>query len=175
MAGVPQDSASAAARLREMAGGYRASQLVLLAVRLKLADHLAAGPRGASSVLFYMAVYVVMTVGSFLCVLWMRDSEGRPVEDIASLSGLAQTRPAFAAAFGWAGAFDLTSPEAIARLSNKDDTEKEVRRTIANEFRRFDAPLDTTTPVAWAGYANRALADRIGPVLAEVLRAYVDR
>jgi len=59
----------------------------------------AAGPRGTSSVLFYMAVYVVMTLGAFLCVLWMRDSEGRPVEDIDSLSGLAQTRPGFAAAF----------------------------------------------------------------------------
>ncbi len=59
----------------------------------------AGGQAGASSVLFYMAVYVVMTVGAFLCVLWMRDSEGRPVEDISSLSGLAQTRPAFAAAF----------------------------------------------------------------------------
>jgi NADH-quinone oxidoreductase subunit N len=30
--------------------------------------------------------------------MWMRDEEGRPVEDIASLSGLAQTRPGFAAA-----------------------------------------------------------------------------
>jgi NADH-quinone oxidoreductase subunit N len=59
----------------------------------------AGGARGASSVLFYMAVYVVMTVGAFLCVLWMRDEEGRPVETIASLSGLAQTRPAFATAF----------------------------------------------------------------------------
>jgi NADH-quinone oxidoreductase subunit N len=59
----------------------------------------AAGPQGASSVLFYMAVYVVMTLGAFLCVLWMRDEEGRPVESIASLSGLSQTRPAFAAAF----------------------------------------------------------------------------
>ena len=58
----------------------------------------AGGARGASSVLFYMAVYVVMTLGAFLCVLWMRDEEGRPVEDIASLSGLAQTRPGFAAA-----------------------------------------------------------------------------
>jgi NADH-quinone oxidoreductase subunit N len=58
----------------------------------------AAGPQGASSVLFYMAVYVVMTLGAFLCVLWMRDAEGRPVEQIASLSGLSQTRPAFAAA-----------------------------------------------------------------------------
>jgi NADH-quinone oxidoreductase subunit N len=58
----------------------------------------AAGPQGASSVLFYMAVYVIMTLGAFLCVLWMRDAEGRPVESIASLSGLAQTRPAFAGA-----------------------------------------------------------------------------
>jgi len=59
----------------------------------------AGGARGASSVLFYMAVYVVMTIGAFLCVLWMRDEEGRPIETIASLSGLAQTRPAFAWAF----------------------------------------------------------------------------
>ena len=58
----------------------------------------AAGPQGASSVLFYMTVYVVMTLGAFLCVLWMRDAEGRPIESIASLSGLSQTRPAFAAA-----------------------------------------------------------------------------
>ena len=59
----------------------------------------AGGAQGASSVLFYMAVYVVMTLGAFLCVLWMRDAEGGPVESIASLSGLAQHRPAFAAAF----------------------------------------------------------------------------
>jgi NADH-quinone oxidoreductase subunit N len=32
-------------------------------------------------------------------VLWMRDEAGRPVEAIESLSGLAQTRPALAAAF----------------------------------------------------------------------------
>ena len=59
----------------------------------------AAGPQGTSSVLFYRAVYIVMTLGAFLCVLWMRDAEGRPIESIASLAGLAQTRPAFAAAF----------------------------------------------------------------------------
>jgi NADH-quinone oxidoreductase subunit N len=58
----------------------------------------AAGPQGASSVLFYMAVYVVMTVGAFLCVLWMRGPNGESVEDIASLSGLSQTRPGFALA-----------------------------------------------------------------------------
>jgi len=61
---------------------------------------LAAGtPKGASAVLFYMTVYVVMTAGAFLCVLWMRDADGEPIETIASLSGLSQTRPAFAAAF----------------------------------------------------------------------------
>jgi len=59
----------------------------------------AGGARGASSVLFYMAVYIVMTLGAFLVVLWMRDAEGRPVESIASLSGLSQTRPGLAAAF----------------------------------------------------------------------------
>ncbi|MGZ8997996.1 MAG: NADH-quinone oxidoreductase subunit NuoN [Allosphingosinicella sp.] len=63
---------------------------------------LAAGTReGVASVLFYMAVYVVMTLGSFLVVLRMRDEEGRPVESIASLSGLSRTRPwlAFAMMF----------------------------------------------------------------------------
>ncbi|HWU92197.1 MAG TPA: NADH-quinone oxidoreductase subunit NuoN [Sphingomicrobium sp.] len=58
----------------------------------------AGGAQGASAVLFYMAVYVVMTVGAFLCVLWMRDADGEPVESIESLSGLSQTRPGFAAA-----------------------------------------------------------------------------
>src|SRR5206468_6240222 len=56
----------------------------------------AGGPEGASSVLFYMAVYVVMTLGAFLCVLWMRGPDGEPVEDIYSLSGLSQRQPAFA-------------------------------------------------------------------------------
>jgi NADH-quinone oxidoreductase subunit N len=59
----------------------------------------AGGAQGGASVLFYMAVYIVMTVGAFLCVLWMRDAEGRPVETIASMSGMSQTRPGLAAAF----------------------------------------------------------------------------
>ena len=58
----------------------------------------AAGPQGASSVLFYMAVYVVMTLGAFLCVLRMRDESGHPLESLDSLSGLSQSRPALAAA-----------------------------------------------------------------------------
>jgi NADH-quinone oxidoreductase subunit N len=60
---------------------------------------LAAGDaQGASAVLFYMAVYVVMTVGAFLCVLWMRDADGKSVESIASLAGLSQRQPGFALA-----------------------------------------------------------------------------
>ena len=53
----------------------------------------AGGVAGASSVLFYMAVYVVMTLGAFLCVLRMRDAQGEPLEAIDRLSGLSQTRP----------------------------------------------------------------------------------
>ena len=53
---------------------------------------------GVASVMTYMAVYVAMTLGSFLCVLQMRDAKGEPVETIASLSGLSRTRPALAAA-----------------------------------------------------------------------------
>ena len=60
---------------------------------------LAAGGRdGAASVLFYMAVYMVMSLGSFLVVLRMRDAEGRPIETIASLAGLSRTRPGLALA-----------------------------------------------------------------------------
>jgi NADH-quinone oxidoreductase subunit N len=58
----------------------------------------AGGAAGASSVLFYMAVYIVMTLGAFLCVLWMRNEKGEPVETLQSLSGLATRRPGFALA-----------------------------------------------------------------------------
>ncbi len=59
---------------------------------------LAAGTaEGVSAVLVYMAVYIVMTLGSFLCVMRMRDLDGRPVEAIAALSGLSRTRPMLAA------------------------------------------------------------------------------
>jgi NADH-quinone oxidoreductase subunit N len=37
-----------------------------------------------------------MTAGAFLCVLWMRDGDGEPIETIASMSGLSQRQPGFA-------------------------------------------------------------------------------
>ncbi|RDE05333.1 NADH-quinone oxidoreductase subunit NuoN [Sphingomonas aracearum] len=58
---------------------------------------LAAGTQqGVASVLVYLAVYVVMTLGSFLVVLQMRDADGQQVESIASLSGMSRTRPGLA-------------------------------------------------------------------------------
>lgn len=61
---------------------------------------LAAGTEeGVAAVMSYLAIYIVMTLGSFLCVLQMRDADGQPVEDIASLAGLSQSRKGLAAAF----------------------------------------------------------------------------
>lgn len=60
---------------------------------------LAAGTKeGVAAVLSYLAIYVVMTLGSFACVLQMRDADGNPVEEISSLSGLSQSRKGLAAA-----------------------------------------------------------------------------
>jgi NADH-quinone oxidoreductase subunit N len=60
---------------------------------------LAAGTKqGVAAVLTYLAIYVVMTLGSFLCMLQMRDKDGQPIESIASLSGLSQSRKGLAAA-----------------------------------------------------------------------------
>jgi NADH-quinone oxidoreductase subunit N len=58
----------------------------------------AGGEAGVASVMTYMAIYVVMTLGSFLVVLQMRDAAGQPVESIASLSGMSRTRPGLALA-----------------------------------------------------------------------------
>ena len=60
---------------------------------------LAAGTaEGVAATMTYMVVYVLMTLGSFACVLQMRGEDGRHVEDIASLAGLSRRQPALAAA-----------------------------------------------------------------------------
>ncbi|HEX8554748.1 MAG TPA: NADH-quinone oxidoreductase subunit NuoN [Sphingomonas sp.] len=60
---------------------------------------LAAGTReGVAAVLFYLAIYVTMTLGAFLVLLQMRDAKGEPVETMSSLSGLSRTRPLLALA-----------------------------------------------------------------------------
>jgi NADH-quinone oxidoreductase subunit N len=60
---------------------------------------LAAGTAdGAYGVLVYMAIYVVMTVGSFGCLLVMR-RHGVAIEAIGDLAGLGTSQPLLAAAF----------------------------------------------------------------------------
>src|SRR5271155_884089 len=57
---------------------------------------LAAGTvEGAQSVIIYMAIYVVMTLGTFAAILSMRRA-GRAVETMADLAGLARTNPTMA-------------------------------------------------------------------------------
>jgi NADH-quinone oxidoreductase subunit N len=57
---------------------------------------LAAGTQeGVQGVLIYMSLYVVMTLGTFACVLSMR-RDGMLVENISDLSGLARTQPGMA-------------------------------------------------------------------------------
>ncbi len=52
---------------------------------------LAAGSEaGIEGLLIYLAIYLVMTLGSFACILAMRREDG-PVEDIYELAGLAET------------------------------------------------------------------------------------
>jgi NADH-quinone oxidoreductase subunit N len=57
---------------------------------------LAAGSaEGVQGVIIYLAIYLVMTLGTFACILAMR-REGRMVEDIDALSGLSRTNPMMA-------------------------------------------------------------------------------
>lgn len=50
----------------------------------------AATPEGVRSVLIYMAIYVIMTIGTFACILMMR-RRGGMTENISDLSGLIRT------------------------------------------------------------------------------------
>jgi NADH-quinone oxidoreductase subunit N len=59
----------------------------------------AASETGAAAVLFYLAVYLVMTQGAFLTVLAFVDADGRPVETLDEIAGLARRQPGLAAAF----------------------------------------------------------------------------
>src|SRR5690606_16434268 len=53
-------------------------------------------PAGASAMLVYLAIYVVMTVGSFVAVLMLRNEAGDHVEAIADISGLSRSKPLLA-------------------------------------------------------------------------------
>lgn len=54
---------------------------------------------GAASLLVYLTIYMVMTLGTFALVLMM-ERDGQAVDDISDLAGLSQTRPGPALGLG---------------------------------------------------------------------------
>ena len=57
----------------------------------------AGGQAGATAVLVYMTIYLVMNIGTFACILSMR-RQGSMVEGISDLAGLGKTNPRMALA-----------------------------------------------------------------------------
>ncbi|MDO6965738.1 NADH-quinone oxidoreductase subunit NuoN [Rhizobium alvei] len=56
----------------------------------------AGNQEGITGVAIYMAIYMVMTLGSFAVILSMRDKNGEPLEKISDLAGLSTTNPMMA-------------------------------------------------------------------------------
>jgi NADH-quinone oxidoreductase subunit N len=55
---------------------------------------LAAGSEtGVSGVVLYMTIYMVMTLGTFACIMAMKREDGTYVESVEDLAGLSSTRP----------------------------------------------------------------------------------
>lgn len=61
---------------------------------------LAAGTeQGVAAMLVYLAIYVAMTLGSFIVLMQLKGSDGEYRETFADIAGLSKTRPALAATF----------------------------------------------------------------------------
>lgn len=56
----------------------------------------AASVAGLSAMLTYLAIYVVMSLGSFAALLMLRAEDGTPLETFDDIAGLSTTRPALA-------------------------------------------------------------------------------
>ena len=61
---------------------------------------LAAGTeQGVAAMLVYLAIYVAMTLGSFIVLMQLKGRDGEYRENFADVAGLSKTRPALAAVF----------------------------------------------------------------------------
>ena len=61
---------------------------------------LAAGTEaGIAGMLTYLVIYVLMTLGGFICLMQLKGSDGAIKEGIADIAGLSKTQPMLAAAF----------------------------------------------------------------------------
>ena len=59
---------------------------------------LAAGTKwGVVAMLIYLAIYVAMTLGGFICLMQLKGSDGEMKEGMADIAGLSKTRPILAA------------------------------------------------------------------------------
>ena len=72
------------------------------------------------------------------------------------MAGLQWVNAGFAGGFGWEGAFDLTSPDMLKRLSSTSPAYREQRRVIYNNFRNFQT--DSYSPVPWPWLYGDAMA-----------------
>ena len=61
---------------------------------------LAAGTeQGVAAMLVYLAIYVAMTLGGFICLMQIKGRDGEMKESMADIAGLSKTHPALAAVF----------------------------------------------------------------------------
>ncbi|MFM2410572.1 MAG: hypothetical protein RL481_1400 [Pseudomonadota bacterium] len=61
---------------------------------------LAAGTeQGVAAMLVYLAIYVAMTLGGFICLMQLKGEDGVMKEGMVDVAGLSKTRPMLAAAF----------------------------------------------------------------------------
>lgn len=73
-----------------------------------------------------------------------------------NMAGLQWVNAGFASGFGWNGMVDLTSPQALARLSSASGAYQELRRSICRQFRN-DA-IDGSAPQPWPWLYGDAMA-----------------
>ncbi len=73
------------------------------------------------------------------------------------MTNLQWVNAGFAAAFGWGGQFNYTSVEWVKKLNSPSSANLEMRRTISNNFRRFDQS-GAEAPQLWPWLYGDAVA-----------------
>lgn len=73
------------------------------------------------------------------------------------MTNLQWVNAGFAAAFGWGGQFNYTSLEWVKKLGDPSSANYEMRRTISNNFRRFDVS-GAEAPQLWPWLYGDAVA-----------------
>ncbi|NVD97990.1 LodA/GoxA family CTQ-dependent oxidase [Massilia sp. BJB1822] len=65
------------------------------------------------------------------------------------MAGLQWVNAGFASGFGWRGAFDLTSSQALERLSDASASNHALRQSIALQFRNYAVDGESPKPWPW--------------------------